>query len=106
MRGVFTIDFGDKNEYRTSLLNDLGIEIYKKSKFLIIYNFLKRAEKTVISNKFLWAIFHALNELFRYILINRKVNWNPEPVPIENEKAEVIKNTEETLQYIMKKNTK
>jgi len=104
--GIPVIYFGDKNDYRTSLLKDLGIEIYKKSKFLIIYNFLKRAEKTVISNKFLWTIFHALSKLFRYILINRKVNWNPEPVQIENEKAEVIKKTKEALQYIIKKNTK
>lgn len=104
--GIPVIYFGDKNDYRTSLLKDIGIDIYKKSKFLIIYNFLKRAEKTVISNKFLWPIFHALSELFRYILINRKVNWNPEPVSIEIEKAEVIKKTEETLQYIIKKNTK
>ena len=104
--GIPVIFFGDPDDYRVSILKDLGIEIYKKSKFLIIYNFLKRAEKTVISNKFLWTIFHALSELFRYILINRKVNWNPEPVPIENEKAEVIKKTKETLQYIIKKNTK
>ena len=69
-----------------------------------VSSFLKRAEKTVTSNKLLWTIFHALSELFRYILINRKVNWNPEPVPIENEKAEVIKKTKETIKFIMKKN--
>ena len=102
--GIPVIFFGDPDDYRISILQDLGIEIYKKPKFPIIYNVLKRSRKTAKNNFLFLKFFDVLCEIYRKIFINKYVNWNPILVSIENEKAEVIKKTKETIKFIMKKN--
>ena len=104
--GIPVIFFGDPDDYRVSILKDIGYEIYKKPKLSIIYNVLKRARKTSKNNILFLKFFEILCEMYRKIFINKYVNWNPEPVLIENEKAKVIKKTKETLQYIVTNNTK
>jgi len=96
--GVPVVFFGDPDEYRIALLEDLGVKINKKPYFIgrSICTLL-RLLKIQFKGKPVGKVASSLRDLFHQMLINKHVNWNPEPVSIETEKVKLIDNIENEI---------
>lgn len=76
--GIPVIFFGNPDEYRVSILKDLGLKINKKPSLLIknIYKSYSKLSKYSSEHTFL-----------------KDVDWNPKPLNVEKEKKALIEKT-------------
>jgi hypothetical protein len=81
--GIPVVFFGDENDYRISILKDLGLEI----------NHIKLKDK----KDYAAQTKHDL--IFNYSDFQQKVNWNPVPLEFEDEKKKMINDFKAMLSF-------
>lgn len=85
--GIPIIFFGDPEDSRISILNDLNVPIYK-------YKYPKKGG----FNRLLKSTY--LRRIYTYLTMG-KVDWNPKPIDFEEEKAYMIKQINELIKKIV-----
>lgn len=90
--GIPVIYVGDRKSYRTSILKDVGVHIYHLD--VPVPNFLRGIRK------FLKVKINPLYTFLQqtwWLFYRSQVNWNPEPVDVEPEKARMIARLQELI---------
>jgi len=91
--GIPVIYFGQPDEYRVKVLKDMGLTVYQKPSMYVsgIYRLLS---KTKLGDKF--------RDLY-VKLFYRNVDWNPEVIPYEEEKAKLITELKEHMNFCIER---
>jgi hypothetical protein len=92
--GVPVVFFGRSSEARISLLKDLNVKIYRAPNGLTGASYKKISK--VLKNSPWGKIFRRLSGLM-FTIFTGKVDWNPSPIDIEQEKQSLIKTTEDLV---------
>ena len=93
--GIPVIFLSDKKDYRVSVAGDVGLRIYRIDPFR-----LPRGIRGLVRlfgwNKY-WDRFNPyLLRLYHYVI--EQINWDPEPIDFEEEKAEMIRTLKDCIQ--------
>jgi hypothetical protein len=96
--GIPVIFFGNADEYRVLLLRDLGVPIYKlpgrtiRRGYSILRRFLDSSKTGSVKLQLMSFILKAYHLIFYKRFFKKTlIDWNPQAVDIEDEKAEIIR---------------
>ena len=98
--GIPVIFFGNPDDYRVSLIKNLGLPIYPLPK-LPVRNIVQRF---LYSNTMMYRKLDYRKQLSLCNEISSKVDWYPDPLNIEKEKTEVIGNLRRSIENALKRN--
>lgn len=98
--GIPVIFFGNPGEGRVSLLKEMGVTINKKPGRIrrkLFWLSKKGMEKNIREDSFLKPVSIIVYKIIFKLFFNKKINWNPSPVDIDEEKKKIMDRFKELL---------